>query len=116
MKKYIAIIDYKAGNKNFGHAELNSKTIIEAMDEAQKLKTDCVYLVKIAEKTGRTENAKVLDAQIIKKFFAAEALDGTLAQARTANPQTSGKELNIVDSSIFILFDTLKPPTGNGGR
>lgn len=56
MKKYIAIVDFKnAARKGFDHVELNAKTILEAMDEAAKLKTEEVYLVKIAEKSGRTE-------------------------------------------------------------
>lgn len=56
MKKYIAIIDFASRTgKMFSHVELNAKTVLEAMDEAEKLKNDDVYLVKIAEKTGRTE-------------------------------------------------------------
>ena len=56
MKKYIAIVDFKSTvRKGFDHVELNAKTILEAMDEASKLKTEDVYLVKIAEKIGKIE-------------------------------------------------------------
>ena len=56
MKKYIAIVDFKsATGKGFGHVELDAKTVLEAMDEAAKLKDDNVYLIKIAEKSGKTE-------------------------------------------------------------
>lgn len=56
MKKYIAVVDFKASVKSgFEHVELNAKTVLEAMDEAFKLKTEEVYLVKIAEKVGKTE-------------------------------------------------------------
>ena len=56
MTKYIAIIDYKANVKNgFDHITLESKNLMDAMNEAEKLLTDDVYLVDIAEKSGKTE-------------------------------------------------------------
>lgn len=56
MKKYIAIIDYASNTgKGFEHVELEAKNALEAMDEAAKLKSEDVYLIKIAEKFGRTE-------------------------------------------------------------
>ena len=56
MTKYIAIIDYKANVKNgFDHITLESKNLMDAMNEAEKLMDDTVYLVDIAEKSGKTE-------------------------------------------------------------
>lgn len=56
MTKYIAVIDYNAAlKKGFGHIQLEAKTLLDAMNEAEKLLTDDVYLVDIAEKSGKTE-------------------------------------------------------------
>ena len=56
MTKYIAIIDYKASlKKGFDHITLAAKNLLDAMNEAEKLLTDDVYLVDIAEKSGKTE-------------------------------------------------------------
>ena len=55
MTKYIAVIDYKSNATiDFGHTVLSAQTIPEAMNEAEKLLGDNVYLVDIAEKSGRT--------------------------------------------------------------
>lgn len=56
MTKYIAIIDHAASTgKGFSHIDLESKNTLEAMQESESLKTDGVYLVKIAEKSGKAE-------------------------------------------------------------
>ena len=56
MEKYIAIIDYKSNcKKGFGHVVLNSQNLLDAMNEAETLMNDTVYLVDIAEKSGKTE-------------------------------------------------------------
>ena len=52
---FVAIIDYKAGKgpvRGFDFIELSAKNILEAMNEAGKLMTEDVYLIKIAEKAG----------------------------------------------------------------
>ena len=51
MKDFIAIVDYRAGNRPFSVVELKSKDIIEAMNEAEKLFNESVYLVKLAKRT-----------------------------------------------------------------
>ena len=56
MAKYIATIDYKAAlKKGFDHICLEAKTLLDAMSEAEKLLTDDVYLVDIAEKSSKTK-------------------------------------------------------------
>lgn len=56
MIKYIAVIDYRANyGKGFDHKELNATNIFDAMNEAEKLKTEEVYMVRIAEKFGKSE-------------------------------------------------------------
>ena len=62
MVKYIAILDFKAATgKGFEFFDLSSKKLLEAMAEAESLKTDSVYRLSIAEKAGkmaRFENEK----------------------------------------------------------
>lgn len=59
MIKYIAIIDYKASVKNgFDHVALEANNLLDAMNEAENLLTDDVYLVDIAEKSGKSEKIK----------------------------------------------------------
>lgn len=56
MTKYIAIVDFASHTgKMFDQVELSAKTLMDAMDEAATLKDEDVYLVKIAEKTGKVE-------------------------------------------------------------
>lgn len=56
MTKYIAVIDYKSTVKNgFDHIPLVAKNLLDAMTEAETLLTDDVYLVDIAEKSGKIE-------------------------------------------------------------
>lgn len=53
MIKYIAIVDYKARTgKGFGKYDLEAKTPGEAILEAEDLKNEDVYLIKIAKKEG----------------------------------------------------------------
>lgn len=56
---YIAIVDYRSETgKTFDHIELTAKEWPKAMEEAEKLLTPDVYLVKIAERTGRMVKAE----------------------------------------------------------
>lgn len=58
MVKYIAIVDYKAGAcPGFGHFELTSKDLVSAMDEAERLRDETVYLVDIAEYVGKSTDS-----------------------------------------------------------
>lgn len=52
MTKYVAIIDYKA-RPDFGHIPLTASNLLDAMDEAETLFSEDVYLVDIAEKSGK---------------------------------------------------------------
>lgn len=54
MTKYIAVIDYNAAlKKGFGHIQLEAKTLLDAMSEAEQYMDDTVYLVRIAEKNSK---------------------------------------------------------------
>lgn len=54
MKKYIAIIDYRAKNTTGMEVkELNAKGILDAMQECREMMDDEVYLIKIAERKGK---------------------------------------------------------------
>lgn len=56
MIKYIAVIDYRASlRKGFDHKALIATNIFDAMNEAENLKTEDVYMVRIAEKFGKSE-------------------------------------------------------------
>lgn len=57
MTKYIAAIDYKASYKSgFDFVELESKNIVDAMEEANKrIDMENVYMVSVAEKFGNIE-------------------------------------------------------------
>lgn len=56
MTKYIAIVDYKANTrKGFEHVELAAQNLLDAMNEAETLFDEEIYLVDIAEKVGKTE-------------------------------------------------------------
>lgn len=57
MTKYIAVIDYKASYKSgFDFLEMNSKNIVDAMEEVNKrIDMENVYMVSIAEKFGNIE-------------------------------------------------------------
>ena len=54
MTKYIAVIDYKASYKSgFDFVELDAKDIVDAMEEANAINTENVYMISIAEKEGK---------------------------------------------------------------
>ena len=54
MTKYIVIIDYKASYKSgFDFVEMNAKNIIDAMEEANEIDMENVYMISIAEKEGK---------------------------------------------------------------
>lgn len=56
MTKYIAVIDYKASYKSgFDFVELESKNIVDAMEEANRIDMENVYMVSVAEKFGNIE-------------------------------------------------------------
>lgn len=63
MRKYLAIIDYKAfTGKMFDYVEITARVIATAQKQAQALYGDDVYLVKIAEKVREKKEKSVLTA------------------------------------------------------
>lgn len=54
MVKYVLVVDFRANtNTRFYQFCMDASTIIEAMKEAEMYLSENVYLVKIAERTGR---------------------------------------------------------------
>ena len=54
MKKYIAMIDWKVEFKNgFDYVELDAENAVEAIEKADDLWNENVYLIKIMEKAGK---------------------------------------------------------------
>lgn len=54
MKKYVAIIDYKAKFGKFDQVELDAVNLLEAMKKAENLfDVDTVYMIQLAEKEGK---------------------------------------------------------------
>ena len=55
MKKYVVMIDYKsATGKMFGWEQIEAKNLVEAMDKADEIWNDEVYLMAICEKSSKT--------------------------------------------------------------
>lgn len=57
MKKYVAIIDYKAKFGKFNQVELDATNLLEAMKKAENLFNDTVYMIQLAEKEGKAVKA-----------------------------------------------------------
>ena len=56
MLKYIIVIDYKASSdKSFRQVTLEAQNILDAMNEAEQHINDSVYLIVLAERTGKTD-------------------------------------------------------------
>lgn len=54
MGKYVLVVDFKANpTTRFDQLRMDASTLIEAMNEAEMYLSENVYLVKIAERTGR---------------------------------------------------------------
>ena len=54
MGKYVLVVVFKANpTTRFDHLRMEASTLIEAMNEAEMYLSENVYLVKIAERTGR---------------------------------------------------------------
>ena len=54
MGKYVLVVVFKANpTTRFDHLGMDASTLIEAMNEAEMYLSENVYLVKIAERTGR---------------------------------------------------------------
>lgn len=59
--KYMVSIDYRAGYRNaIDFQLLNADNIFEAMQEAEKLHDENVYLLRILEKTGEVHENEFL--------------------------------------------------------
>lgn len=54
MEKYTAVIDYKASGSGLKPQVLEAQTIIEAMNEAEELLDENVYMITIIAKDGKT--------------------------------------------------------------
>lgn len=58
MSKYVVMVDWKAEYKSgFDYWEMTAKDAIEAIEQADTIWNNCMYLVKILEKTGKAEKA-----------------------------------------------------------
>ena len=56
MTKYIAVLDYKAhASSPFEHIPLKSKSLVDAMSEAEKYRDASVYCISIAQKYGKAQ-------------------------------------------------------------
>jgi hypothetical protein len=66
-KKYIAVIDPKAGSgKGFVYEDLTAQNLIEAMNEASELMDDSVYLIDLYEKMPGGDKEKVFYKPVLR--------------------------------------------------
>lgn len=71
MTKYIAVIDWNARTgKMFDHIELNAKNIVDAMNEAENYINEDVYMIFIAEKTGKVTKVDDCKEVLYKEILA----------------------------------------------
>lgn len=71
MNKYIAIVDFKAATgKGLGYHDLNAKSLLDAMAEAESLNADNVYRLSIAEKFGKSERREGAKRTAYKEILA----------------------------------------------
>lgn len=66
-RKYIAVIDPKVAiDTAFKYVELTTKTLIEAMSEANKLMDEDVYLIDLYEKQAGGDKEKVFYSPVLR--------------------------------------------------
>ena len=52
MTSFVAVIDYRAGKGALKAVELKAKDMIEAMNEAENLIDESVYMIQLAKRIG----------------------------------------------------------------
>ena len=52
MTSFVAVIDYRAGKGSLKVVEIKSKDMIDAMNEAENLIDNSVYMVQLAKRIG----------------------------------------------------------------
>lgn len=71
MTKYIVVIDWNAKTgKIFDHIELDAKYILDAMNEAENYINEDVYMIFIAEKTGKMTKVDDCKEVLYKEILA----------------------------------------------